>query len=75
MLEWCDAPGATTEALVDPARKWKSLVPETPLEPDGRHEFELAGDRAPATHVRLNIYPDGGVARLRLFGEVALPAR
>lgn len=75
MLEWCDAPGATTEALVDPARKWKSLVAETPLEPDGRHEFELATAAGPATHVRLNIYPDGGVARLRLFGAVTPPGK
>lgn len=71
MLEWCDAPGATAGALVKPSRKWTSLVPETPLEPDGRHEFEVTGAGGPATHVRLNIYPDGGVARLRLFGTTA----
>ena len=71
MLEWCDAPGAAAEALVKPSRRWTTLVPETSLEPDGRHEFEVSGGGGPATHVRLNIYPDGGVARLRLFGTMA----
>lgn len=75
MLEWCDALDATAEALVGPARQWTGLVPETPLEPDGRHEFEVTGAGGPATHVRLNIYPDGGVARLRLFGTVVPPDR
>jgi allantoicase len=68
MLEWCDAPGATAESLTNPKRKWTPLVPESPLEPDARHEWETPG-AGPATHVRLNIYPDGGVARLRLFGH------
>ena len=47
--------------------KWSLMVPESPLQPHARHEFSVAVPQA-ATHVRLNIYPDGGVARLRLFG-------
>jgi allantoicase len=47
---------------------WTTLLPRTPLEPDARHCFELSA--APATHVRLAIYPDGGIARLRVFGTV-----
>jgi allantoicase len=38
------------------------------MQPDTVHRFRVTG--APATHVRLNIYPDGGVARLRLYGSV-----
>jgi allantoicase len=65
MLEWCDA-GATFDGA---NVKWNVLVPEIPLHADARHRWEdLTG--GPATHVRLNIYPDGGVARLRLFGRV-----
>src|SRR5690606_29206977 len=33
------------------------------------HLLEVHDDR-PVTHVKLNIYPDGGVARLRIYGEV-----
>jgi allantoicase len=50
--------------------EWRELVPRTPLRPDALHTFE---DGLPAiegvTHVRLNIFPDGGIARLRLFGR------
>ncbi len=67
-LEWCDAPEATADALVaSPA--WQPLVAETPLQPHARHAWDLPA-RVTATHVRLNIFPDGGVARLRLFGAV-----
>ncbi len=42
-----------------------------PLQPDARHVVELKADAGEVTHVRLNIFPDGGVARLRLFGNRA----
>jgi len=50
--------------------RWTTIVPDTQVEPHSRHHFDVHS-RQPATHVRLNIYPDGGVARLRLFGRVA----
>lgn len=59
---------ARTAAVDDPSA-WFELLPRTRLQPDTRHRFRLAGDR-PATHVRLDIYPDGGLARLRLLGEL-----
>ena len=48
-------------------------VTQTPLSPDTRHEFrdEVRGI-GDVTHVRLNIYPDGGVVRLRLYGAPAI---
>jgi allantoicase len=67
-LEWCDAPGADAAALQS-AAKWQPLLPETPLQPHARHAWDVAS--APATHLRLNIFPDGGVARLRVAGAVA----
>ena len=66
MLEYADT-GASSGAR--PGR-WKILVPESPLEPDAQHHWDKLSPGA-ATHVRLNIYPDGGVARLRLLGRVA----
>ncbi|AHG89679.1 allantoicase [Gemmatirosa kalamazoonensis] len=66
MLESCDAP----EGFDAERATWRPLVPATPLEPHARHTFDV-DSAEPATHVRLNIYPDGGVARLRLFGTVA----
>lgn len=50
------------------AAAWSPLLPRVPLRGDARNEFDLPG-RWRCTHVRLSIYPDGGVARLRLHGE------
>lgn len=49
---------------------WTTLLERTVLYPDAQHCFEVAPGSA-VTHARLAIYPDGGVARLRLFGRVA----
>jgi len=67
MIECCDSPGT----LNPPRDGWRELLARTPLKADARHvyELELATGLGPCTHVRLNIYPDGGVSRLRLFGS------
>ena len=68
-----NAPGACSLEACDgdpDTAPWLELLPRTPLQPHARHSFEdevlAAGD---VTHVRFNIYPDGGVGRLRLFGR------
>jgi allantoicase len=67
-LDACETEG---DASVEPDRFWRELVPRTHLQPHGRHVFEDPHLRAgPATHVRLNIFPDGGVARLRVWGRI-----
>lgn len=48
--------------------EWFELLPRTRLQPDTRHRFRIDASAA-ASEVRLDIYPDGGMARLRLFGE------
>jgi allantoicase len=51
---------------------WPVLLPEQKLAADAEHVFraELA-DLGPVTHLRLDIFPDGGVSRLRAFGRTA----
>ncbi len=48
---------------------WFRLLPRTGLLPDTPHRFRLA-DTRPVTHVRLDVFPDGGIARLRLPGTL-----
>ena len=48
---------------------WPLLLPEQPLAMDSIHVFENLAALGPVTHVRLNIHPDGGVSRLRLWGR------
>lgn len=48
---------------------WRSILPESKLAAHHEHEFKAEiTDTSPCTHVRLNIFPDGGVSRLRLYG-------
>lgn len=59
---------ARTSSFNDPAA-WFPLLPRTPLQPDTSHRFRIPNPRE-ATHVRLDIYPDGGLSRLRLHGHL-----
>ena len=59
--------GSDDAAELD-AAAWWDLVPRRPARPDTRHRF-LVDDRRPLTHVRLDVYPDGGMARLRVWGQ------
>ncbi|MQY03300.1 allantoicase [Actinomadura macrotermitis] len=56
-------------ARLDDAAAWTGLLPRTRVQPDGRHRFRLA-DAPEVTHVRLDLHPDGGLARLRLLGDL-----
>ncbi len=72
-IEICDAPNAT-EALLRPSAPggpaWRELLPRTKLAAHEERAFERELlDKHPATHIRLNIHPDGGVSRLRVFGR------
>jgi allantoicase len=65
-LEACSVKGdATAESLASAA--WREILPRTKLEAHTRHTFTLSAGEA-VTHARINIFPDGGVARLRLYG-------
>lgn len=50
--------------------QWQALLPIQKLSADNEHEFIKEIQQIPVlTHVRLNIFPDGGISRLRLFGK------
>jgi allantoicase len=57
----------TTEPLSDEVQ-WKEIVPTSALGPSSHHYFAVHDERI-YDHLRLHIYPDGGVARLRVYGE------
>jgi allantoicase len=66
-------PQASLEACVSeddvPAGGWTEILGQVDLQGDTHHYLDIDDD-SEWTHVRLNIYPDGGIARLRLFGMV-----
>jgi len=70
-LEGCLEPGASPERLRHAT--WSMILPETKLSANKRHfysgkQLQRAGA---VSHVRLNIFPDGGVSRLRIHGTLA----
>jgi allantoicase len=69
-LEACLLPGAGVDLLQKAA--WTELLPQTKLSPHRRHLFvKELGRPGQVSHVRLNIFPDGGISRLRVHGIVA----
>lgn len=64
--------GGTEDSLVTQSMFWRELLPAQKLEMDAVHRFETEVlDLGTITHVRLNIIPDGGVSRLRLYGHIS----
>lgn len=62
----------TPEEIARQAEGWPVLLPETKLQMDHIHVFRTEiQPHGPIRFVRLNIYPDGGVSRLRLKGRLA----
>lgn len=61
--------GASAASFGKKSANWKTILAKSPVKPGVQNVFGVTNtDRW--THVRLNIFPDGGVARLRVYGEV-----
>lgn len=59
-----------SSVTIDPEKiGWIEILPKSPLKPGSQNFYEIS-DHNIYTHLRLNIYPDGGVARLKVYGEV-----
>ncbi len=74
-IEAASVPGdPDVETLLSDAITWTEILPESNLQGDSKNPFEIkAGERF--THLRFHIYPDGGVARLRVHGDVVPHAK
>ncbi|MEU7818839.1 allantoicase [Pseudonocardia sp. NPDC049154] len=68
-----NAPGSAVLRGRSGEGAWQDLL-DTPLQPDTRHRFVLA-DRPAVTEVRLDIHPDGGLSRVRLWGTLTEAGR
>lgn len=70
-LEATNAASVSEDALTDLSVAWKSVLPRTKLQAHTRHHFESEIlDAGTVSHLRFNIFPDGGVSRLRVFGSI-----
>jgi len=65
--------GGVSNQIITESLFWETLLPEQKLQMDKQHYFiDLNPDLAAITHIRLNIFPDGGISRVRLFGFASM---
>ena len=69
-LEGCFEPDTDRDAILTNTIDWKELLPVSKLSGNQENIFSIASNQTEAlTHIRFNIYPDGGVSRLRIIGR------
>ncbi len=62
-MEGCDCAGTPDDSTV-----WTPILASVNLQ-GNQHHYHAIGSDQPFTHIRLHIYPDGGIARLRIYGQ------
>lgn len=71
LLEGCNISLKEESKLQATSIKWTTILPQTKLSADNEHYFESEiASKDPLTHVRLSIFPDGGISRMRLWGRI-----
>ena len=72
LIQAADVKIEIKKSIITNSMFWSTLLPEQKLEMDRIHTFEKEqlNDLGPITHIRVNIIPDGGLSRVRLFGRV-----
>ena len=69
-IEGCVEPDRDLEAILINTIDWLELLPDSKLSGNQENIFSIASNQTePRTHIRFNIYPDGGVSRLRIIGR------
>ena len=51
--------------------KWTTILKKKPTKANSHHFFNVT-NKSIFTHIKLNIYPDGGVARIRIYGSMEI---
>ena len=69
-LEGIDAPLTATAEALEAATGWFEVLPRQAVKPDFPNVLRAKAPSARVTHVRLRIFPDGGVSRLRACGRM-----
>lgn len=70
--ESCDIQGIYSQGTEpDASDHWKMILPPVKLGPNRMHFFQLNNPCEQYTHVKVSIYPDGGIKRIRIIGTLA----
>jgi allantoicase len=73
-LQAASAQNSVADVLNASSLAWEQVLPNSKLKANHRHVFTKLHHAGVATHVRFQIFPDGGVSRLRVFGRAHVPA-
>lgn len=69
-LEALHASGSSSLDSLVSSSAWKQILPRSLLKANALHIFQRElRESGAATHIRFNIFPDGGVSRLRIYGK------
>jgi len=61
----------TVDSIITQSQFWQEILPQQKLKMDSEHGFkDEVQQLGPVSHVRLNIFPDGGLSRVRLLGRL-----
>jgi allantoicase len=73
LIEICDIADSDENKIKEQEGIWSTILPQSKLSADCEHYFEKElVSNIPASHVRLTIFPDGGISRMRLFGRIVV---
>lgn len=67
-VEACTMPEYSELDKIIETGKWIQILPKVELQGNSQNKFDISSDQS-FTHLRLHIYPDGGVARFRVYGN------
>ena len=71
LIEGCNISIDGEKDLNDPGLKWTAILPQSKLQADHEHHYENEIESKDVfSHVRLSIFPDGGISRLRIWGRI-----
>jgi allantoicase len=71
-IEGCIYSSNDASGLTGKSTNWSPLLPQSKLNPDSEHVFEKElVNKGPFTHLRLTIFPDGGISRMRAWGRIS----
>lgn len=63
------SPNTPTQTLITQSMFWDTLLEQSKLSADSKHPLKPNKWEKPITHVRINMHPDGGISRVRLYGK------
>jgi allantoicase len=71
LVEGINMPFENEHLLSSAELTWITILPQSKLKPDEKHFFKKEiVNQGPFTHVRLSIFPDGGISRMRVWGRI-----